>query len=390
MSINPKPYLRSFVMIRYDFAMFRDKIMHMNKNDILIIHGKDYVSMTKQLLEAARLDELIGDRHTSIGLKPNLVNSSSPSYGATTHTEIAKGTVQYLLEHGFSDISVMEGSWVGERTENTFEATGFKDLCMAYDLPFYDMQKDTSSEYDTGRFKLRICDKAMSVGFMINMPVLKGHCQTGITCALKNNKGIIPDSEKRRYHREGIHAPVAYLNTVAKNDFIIVDNICGDLDFEEGGNPVVMNRILAFRDPVLCDSYVCSAMGYSPDDVQYVRLAEKLGVGSCDLSKANITMLNKPGRETGDFPRSRKAERLAAFTDEDMACSACYGSLIHALARIDESGRLKKNFPAVSIGQGFRGKKGKIGVGNCTAGFEKSCPGCPPQASDIRRFLEKL
>ena len=284
----------------------------------------------------------------------------------------------------------MEGSWVGERTENTFEATGFKHLCMAYDLPFYDMQKDSSSEYDAGGFKLRICDRAMSVDFMINMPVLKGHCQTGITCALKNNKGIIPDSEKRRYHKEGIHRPVAYLNTVAKNDFILVDNICGDLDFEEGGNPVVMNRILAFRDPVLCDSFVCSAMGYSPDDVQYVRLAEKLGVGSADISKAEIIKLNEPAKETGSFPKSRKVERLAVFADEDQACSACYGSLIHALARLDEEGRLGKGFPVISIGQGFRGRTGKYGVGKCTAGFERSCPGCPPSASKIREFLEDL
>ena len=57
-----------------------------------------------------------------------------------------------------------------------------------------------------------------------------------------------------------------------------MDNICGDLDFEEGGNPVVMNRVLGFLDPVLCDAYVCDCMGYSPDDVEYIRLAEALGV----------------------------------------------------------------------------------------------------------------
>ena len=38
---------------------------------------------------------------------------------------------------------------------------------------------------------------------MINLPVLKGHCQTLITCALKNNKGLIPNAEKRRFHTLG-------------------------------------------------------------------------------------------------------------------------------------------------------------------------------------------
>ena len=58
----------------------------------------------------------------------------------------------------------------------------------------------------------------------------------------------------------------------------LVDNICGDLDFEEGGNPVVMNRVLGFKDPVLCDAFVCDSMGYSIQDVPYIPLAEKLGV----------------------------------------------------------------------------------------------------------------
>lgn len=40
----------------------------------------------------------------------------------------------------------------------------------------------------------------------------------------------------------GLHKPIAHLATVVPNDFILVDNICGDLDFEEGGNPVTMNR----------------------------------------------------------------------------------------------------------------------------------------------------
>lgn len=77
--------------------------------------------------------------------------------------------------------------------------------------------------------QLNVCDFPMSLDFLINMPVLKGHCQTTITCALKNNKGLIPNSEKRKFHTMGLHKPIAHLATVVPNDFILVDNICGDL-----------------------------------------------------------------------------------------------------------------------------------------------------------------
>lgn len=99
----------------------------------------------------------------------------------------------------------------------------------------------------------------------------------------------------------GLHKPIAHLNTVARNDFILVDNICGDLDFEEGGNPVVMNRILAFLDPVLCDSFVCESMGYSPEEVEYITRAEQLGVGSMDTSSANVVYLNEDLSDKSKF-----------------------------------------------------------------------------------------
>ena len=151
-----------------------------------------------------------------------------------------------------------------------------------------------------------------------------------------------------------------------------------------------MNRVLGFADPVLCDAFVCDCMGYSPDDVPYVRLAEKLGVGSADLSKAEILYLNEPQAGTGEFPKTCRIEKLASYTKEKEACSACYGSLIHALGRLQEEGLLKKGFPPVSIGQGYRGKEGDIGVGNCTDCFRESCEGCPPKASRIREFLKGI
>lgn len=171
---------------------------------------------------------------------------------------------------------------------------------------------------------------------MINMPVLKGHCQTTVTCALKNNKGVIPNQEKRHFHTMGLHKPIAHLNTIARNDFILVDNICGDLDFEEGGNPVVMNRVLGFKDPVLCDAFVCDSMGYSIQDVPYIPLAEKLGVGSTDTAHANMIYLNQPDQAGVKFRMTHRVQKLAAYTEPKVAGSACYGSLIYALDRLNE------------------------------------------------------
>ena len=309
--------------------------------------------------------------------------------GATTHAELLEGTIEYLQEHGFRNITIMEGSWIGCGTMLAFKAAGYDRVCRQYDVPFVNLQGDTYKEYDAKGMRIAVCDKAMAVDFMINMPVLKGHCQTVVTCALKNNKGIMPNSEKRRFHTLGLHKPIAHLNTIVPRGFILVDNICGDLDFEEGGNPVRMDRILGCMDPVLTDAYVCESMGFEVDDVPYIRMAEKLGVGNADTSRANIIRINEPVYAAGKVHMSGRVKKLASYADPKDACSACYGSLIHALNRMDENGQLRKSRPSIAIGQGYQGKRGVLGVGKCTACFEKSLAGCPPTASKILEFLEE-
>lgn len=120
----------------------------------------------------------------------------------------------------------------------------------------------------------------------------------------------------------------------------MVDNICGDLDFEDGGNPVVMNRVLTGRDPVLMDAYVCNLMHYEISDVPYVELAGRLGVGCSELEKADIRAC---GADTGEqLPKSRKVVELADAVEEVESCSACYGYLIPALDMLKQEGLLEK------------------------------------------------
>ncbi len=358
----------------------------MERNQIYIICGTEYQKMTEELLEESKLAALIGDRKKRIAIKPNLVSASDPSNGATTHREILAGIMEYLRRNGFQNLVLTEGSWVGEKTEDVFQACGYQEICEKYQVPFHDTQKDRGVSADCCGMKLNICSSVREIDFLINVPVLKGHCQTKITCALKNMKGLIPNSEKRRFHSLGLHKPIAHLNTAIRQDFIVVDNICGDLDFEDGGNPVVMNRILAGRDPVLIDAYVCHMMHYAVSEVPYVEMAAKLGVGCGDIGKADIRICGDNAGE--QLPRSRKVVELSDAVEEVESCSACYGCLLPALDRLKEEGLLEKLHEKICIGQGFRKKEGELGIGHCTKKFRCHLEGCPPLEGEIYDFLK--
>ena len=107
----------------------------MNNTEILAIYGTEYKEMTKTLLKEANLAEQIPDKDCRIGIKPNLVSPSEASWGATTHPEIVEGIIEYLQEHGFFNLVMLEGSWVGDKTAEAAELCGYYDLSRNYQDP---------------------------------------------------------------------------------------------------------------------------------------------------------------------------------------------------------------------------------------------------------------
>ena len=201
------------------------------------IFGTNAHAMTRALMESAGAACKIPSG-ASVALKPNLVVAASPETGATTHAGVLSGAIEYLRDHGFRDISIIEGSWVGDDTGRAFRAAGYEAVGKKYGVPLFDLKRDKTRRVDTPLRPMDICCRALDADYLINLPVLKGHCQTAMTCALKNCKGCLPDREKRRFHAEGLMRPIAALAAALRPELTIVDSLCGDLDFEEGGNPV--------------------------------------------------------------------------------------------------------------------------------------------------------
>ncbi|SET09606.1 Uncharacterized conserved protein, DUF362 family [Natronincola peptidivorans] len=361
----------------------------MQKNEIAVNYGKDAKKMVKELLAELKMEKGL-KKDASIGLKPNLVVSKKASSGATTSPEIVEGVIEYLQEQGYSNITIMESSWIGDSTTKAFKVCGYEEISKKYNVPLLDLKKDKTKTIKIKELTLEVCASVHEVDFLINLPVLKGHCQTRMTCALKNMKGCIPDNEKRRYHTIGLHKPIAYLNKALKQDLTIVDGMMGDLTFEEGGTPVEMERIIIGKDPVLIDSYVAELMGYSIEDVDYINIAAELGVGSTDVANAIITEYGKENKNTIGIKDSNKVSRLAKHVVQKDACSACYGSLIHALQRLEDKGKLGRLKEKIYIGQAFQKESLEgLGIGLCTKEFSNNIMGCPPKAKDIVKYLEE-
>lgn len=345
------------------------------------IYGTDAHTMTMALMERAQVVQRI-PAGASVALKPNLVIAGRPETGATTHAGVLSGAIEYLQAHGVREISIIEGSWVGDDTGRAFRTCGYDAVGKRYGVPLYDLKRDRTRTVDTPLRPMDICCRALDAGFLINLPVLKGHCQTIMTCALKNCKGCLPDREKRRFHAEGLMRPIAALAAALRPALTIVDSICGDLDFEEGGNPVHTGRMMLGEDMVQLDAYGCRLMGLSPEQVPYIGFAERWGAGSTHIGPEDIISLNRP-EAAAEYPRpSGIAASLTRRVRAKSACSACYAALVRALHR--------SGVPAadIAIGQGWRGVPfDGLGVGNCCDCAARRVGGCPPSPDAIMAAL---
>ena len=353
--------------------------------EIYQIYGQDAHDMTVKLLEASDAIRLVPSGG-SVALKPNLVIAGTPESGSTTHAGVLSGCIEYFRDHGVADISVIEGSWVGDETMRAMRRAGYDKVCEKYGVPFFDLKKDQTRPVKTAIGNIDICARALDAGLLVDLPVLKGHCQTVMTCALKNLKGCLPDREKRRFHALGLQKPIAALGAALKPRLIVVDSICGDLDFEEGGTPVQTNRMYLGTDAVQLDAYGRALMGLNAEEVPYIELAEQYGGGSTRWTQEDIIELNHPSDAAG-YPKPRgTVAGLTRNVHENQACSACFAALVRALYA-SRCGQGQE----IYIGQGWQGKTlDGLGIGRCCKGASQCVMGCPPTAEAIAKALEAL
>jgi uncharacterized protein (DUF362 family) len=352
------------------------------------MYGDDPSSMVPTILDYIQLEKMI-PKDAAIGIKPNLVVSKPSRSGATTDPRIVGAVIAYLQAHGFERIAVFESAWCGDCTKRAFEICGYREIEERYGVPLIDLKESSVRRMGADGMAIDVCLPALRTDFLINVPVLKAHSQTKLTCALKNLKGVIPDTEKQRFHSLGLHAPIAALARIVKCDLTIVDGIIGDLSHEEGGSPVQMNRIFVAEDPVLVDAYAAALLGFSQSEIGYISRAEALGVGRGRLDQTDVIQLNTPKEAATDTSAKRIADRYAHLIDAREACSPCYGSLVHALHRLAQREHLSSK-GKIAIGQGFKGVPVRFGIGSCTRSGDRHLHGCPPTARQIVQFLETV
>jgi uncharacterized protein (DUF362 family) len=353
-----------------------------------------------------------GDR---VMLKPNLILDRHYTSGVTTNPHVVFAVADLCREAGAREVTVAEGSAVGADTEAVLRNLGYYEMAAAHGCRIVNFHKDTYLPVvnPMGRNikRIRLPQSWMESDVVINLPCMKTHDALGATLGLKNMKGVIHPSDKKRFHKWGLEQCIVDLAHLTLPELTLMDGTIG----LEGDGPVVgdavgLGLLLASRDTVALDRICLDIMGFEPEEVEYVAMAARAGLGRDDR-KEIVVLGEDPAAVRRPFRRMSLDHALLSELDIRVlpcdACSGCQHVIGAYLNSRQAAGTLEDlrgttfvygqnpHLPLGALPSGALpdGPAGRIvRFGSCTRTMSELgtyIPGCPPHPNQVDDAIAK-
>jgi len=324
-------------------------------------------------------------------IKPNIVSPHKPTVGATTHPAVIEALLVYF---GGRRCILAESCVVGVDTDETFEKTGLAKLAAKHGAELVNLQRASRVTKAWKFGELSLPNLLFECAY-INVAKLKTHILTGVTLCLKNQKGVLADADKMRFHRIGVDRAIPALYDVLKPDFAIIDGIWA-LEGEgpgKFGERRDLGLLLMGNDALEVDNLGLQVMGFEPGEIAHIPDAHLGEIRGEPLSNVRAK-----------FKRSKGYYKKAnTFYYPCGACSGCSNAIAEAMKSLISKpwkhplkvvkfalhGIIGKRFFVAGVDAKFpEGRGAVVCIGNCSAKFAgenslKLVRGCPPAAADI-------
>ncbi len=163
---------------------------------------------------------------------------------------------------------------------------GYDKIAEKYGINIVNLSEDKLIEIETQNPacpRLEVSKTIISADSIINIPVLKTHVLSGITCCLKNHWGMLPRF-RYQYHTRMTEV-ISEINKQIKHTiFNIVDaTICMEGSGPKTGKPKICSVLFGGADRVAVDMAVLKYAGIPVELAEHVTASEKKGIGSVEF-----------------------------------------------------------------------------------------------------------
>lgn len=240
---------------------------------------------TGRLIKA--IDTFLQQEHVSLPasnsarilLKPNLNNDLSALTGNSTDLRLLAAVLRYLTGAGYTNITVADGPNVGidRKKIDAFGRLGVHRLAEQCGARLVNLNDEPGVEVKLTSSKARVARICLEADFIVALPKIKTHAETGMSLACKLLVGCVVGQDKKRVHDDLI-PNILRLNEIIKPDLYIVDGLIAMQGNGPGdGHPRRLDTLLAGTDPLQVDLVGARLVGFELDEIPHLRLARVKG-----------------------------------------------------------------------------------------------------------------
>jgi uncharacterized protein (DUF362 family) len=404
----------------------------MDKNLVASVRYEKPLESVRRAVELSRgLDHL--PSRARVFIKPNIVfwtrAVAFPKWGVITTSRVVEDVILLLKERGIDDITVGEGMVTMNPKDlatpaHAFETLGYEKLKQKYGIKYLNIFERPFKKVGFGDgVELRFNADALDSDFVVDLPVMKTHNQTVVSLGIKNLKGLIDVSSRKKCHNmtpgKDLHFWVSKLADKMPPMLTLQDGI---YTIERGpapdGKMHRSNLLVASADVLSADLVGAAILGYTPEKVPHIMHAADNHGRPWDFSDIEVV-----GESIEDVARPHAYNFEYSETDEvilptplvkqglkgifyqkyDLSmCTYCSGvnGLMIAAIRFAWKGKAWDDVEILT-GKSMSptpGKKKTIMLGKCIYQAHKDNPdiqeaipikGCPPKPADMLKALHQ-
>lgn len=282
----------SFGNLGHIFA--QDQGMGPQDYDLVAVKGADPKTMLDLALEAVGGMGRYVKKGQTVVVKPNIGWDVIPERAANTNPALVKRLVEHCFNAGAKQVFVFDNTC--DKWNKCYENSGIQPAAEdagakfvpGHTESFYHEVPVTKGE---SLKNTKVHELILESDVFINVPVLKSHSSARLTIAMKNLMGVVWD--RGWWHKHDLHQCIAdYATFYRKPDLNIIDAYRVMMKNGPRGvskeDVVEMKSLIMSEDMVAADAAAALIFGIEPADVEYIRIADEMGVGTMNLSNLNI------------------------------------------------------------------------------------------------------
>jgi uncharacterized protein (DUF362 family) len=265
------------------------------KIDLVVAHGASPATITKAAIDAMGGIRKFISRGDVVVVKPNIGWDRLPEQAANTNPEVIATVVKLCFEAGAKKVKVFDRPVNDARRCYVQSGIASAASALGAEVPYVDERKFKEIKINGQALKSwPLYTEVLDADKVINVPIAKHHSLSTLTMSMKNWMGVM--GGRRNSIHQRVDECLVDLALVIKPTLTILDAVRiltgngpqgGDLkDVKK------MDTVIVGIDQVAVDSYGATLFGLKGSDLGFVRVGDKMGLGTMDLPKLKIKKIN--------------------------------------------------------------------------------------------------